>query len=254
MFVDKMADESTIPIINGTGVNIGTLFYISNEATRDYDHSIILLKSPWAVFPVRGNLDSLDSEYELIDVYKKHDEVVKVLNSENHDDLLFDWSIETQGEGSYIKMDPEDPDSDGHHVCFNVADYIAHLWGFPFETPVMKNIMTWEELSLKRGVFHCYINNAGNESHAFVIWLHEGQITIYQGYGGWYKPWVSTFEIKDWVKGMKSIRLAKNRFDQGTLVLEYFGFPQKIFGTPREEMKKYRPFKFDRTVTCFQIA
>ena len=145
-------------------------------------------------------------------------------------------------------------DSGGHHVCFNVADYVAHLWGFPYDTPVMKHTMTWEELSFKRGVFHCEIINAGNESHAFVIWLHDDEIIIYQGYGGWFKPWVRSFKIKDWVKGMRMIRMAKNRYIQSKLILQYFGFPEEIFGTPNKGMRNYHPFEFDKTVICYQIA
>lgn len=248
-----MSDEVSTPIIDGMGVKIGSISAMYGDAEEDYQYSIVLLRSPWVVFPVRGDLETLDERYQLVDIYEKHYNIIKILDSDDYENLLFDWSEKTQKD-CYIKFDPEEPDSRGHHICFNVANYISHLWGFPYDTPVVKHVMTWVELSFKRGVFHCYIDKAGEESHAFVAWLHIDEITIYQGYGGWLRPWVTTFDINSWVKGMRSIRMVENRYNQSELILQYFGFPKEIFGTPNEIMNNQRQFIFDKTVTCYQIA
>ena len=253
-----MSGESYI--VDGKGRTIGR-FKLSEEhrggrskkISRDYDNSLVVMKSPWVVVPIMGKCLKIDDNYIIINLTKTHRKVEKTLESKNHEILLKKWTDETQGLEAWDNGDDEEEVS-SYHICFNVADYIAHLWGFPYNTPVTRYTMTWQELSFHRGVFHCYNENAGDESHAFVVWLYKDTITIYQGYGGWIYPWIKTFELKTWLAGMIAIARAKLRGDQIKLLIKYFGFPEEIIGDIRISEKNEPAWLFEDKIECFRIA
>jgi hypothetical protein len=121
------------------------------------------------------------------------------------------WSVDTGRACS----DPEII-MDDTFVCFNVALYVAHLWGMSNErlNDAKYTRHKWNELNDMRGVFLCD-SSTNTEDHSFVLWIRDELIHYYSGYGGHIAPIYRAFNREKWFSRMTSLpRMNKeNRFN-----------------------------------------
>ena len=114
---------------NSNIINIRDIF---GKIVGTYKHvtvihkcSILIMKNPWIVQPIYGEIISVDGgKVIILDILTKHEEVAEALRHPDYDKILWEWSVETQGEYMYnstvyknnVLVDPGT-----HHICFNVA-------------------------------------------------------------------------------------------------------------------------------------
>jgi len=210
----------------------------------DYRLSLIIWRDPWTVLPVEGQAAEEIKGYDIIDIPKQHLYVLSKMRSSNLDAELAKWSEETQP-GRYPPKDK------GYFICFNMANYVSHLWGKPCYARVERMYLTWEALSLLRGVFHCEIHNSV-EGHGFVIWITDGWVHIYEGYGGHFEAIYLKLPREKWFD-MNS-KLPKFRCkEQKEMLLALFDFPREIFQS-NYLCAEFEPIIFSKYVEVMRIA
>jgi hypothetical protein len=250
-------DERFRPLVNAKGKVVVGLKVPKKDSYRvsqqiyeyariqpDYRMSLIIWRDPWKVLPMEGQLGQEIKGYDIIDIPKQHLYVLSRMRSPDLDTELAKWSAETQP-GIY------DIDDKGYFICFNMAEYIAHLWGKPYNARVEPMYLTWEALSLLKGVFHCEIHNSV-ESHGFVIWITKEWVHIYQGYGGHFEGIYLKLPADKWFETVSQLAKFKCK-TQKEMLIALFDFPREIF----EEnylCAEFEPIIFSKYVEVKRIA
>lgn len=139
----------------------------------------------------------------------------------------------------------QDPPSASNHydidcfICFNGADYIAHLWSTlinsqpqPQPAPQSLNGVTWSMLSNVTGVFKCHVSidcdGRNIEEHSFVLWISEEYVHVYNSYGG-HPSFIYCYCNKEaWFTPLVDFSFL-NPEDQRNKLQATFGLPSSIF-------------------------
>lgn len=253
------AQKNYRPLVNNRGKVVSGIRIVENEPYRvsqqlheyahvqsDYRLSLIIWRDPWFVIPIEGAIQTATPDlvkgYDIIDVPKQHLYVLSKMRSLNLDTELEKWTSETQ---------PRVYKKGKEFICFNMVRYISHLWGKPYHASITPIYLTWEALSLLRGVFHCEINNSV-ESHGFIIWITDKWLHLYEGYGGYFEGIYLKLPRDNWFE--MNTKLSKFRCkEQKEMLLALFDFPREIF----EEnylCAEYEPIIFGKYVEVMRIA
>lgn len=126
--------------------------------------------------------NNLTNKSQLINIVELEREVRNKLLTT---DIMEEYKVCTK------KHNPEiDYDDPGNliWICFDVAHYIATLFGFdedkyysePIQISNQKEFINF--MQTNEGIYLVYVSN-NIEEHAFVLFLNEDNITIYNGYG-----------------------------------------------------------------------
>ena len=214
----------------------------------EYRFSLIVWRDPWMILPIEGTIQTETPNsvkgYDIIDVPTQHLYVLSKMRSPDLDTELAKWTEETQP-GIY------NVEGKTYFICFNMADYISHLWGKPYAAAIQKMYLSWEALSLLRGVFHCDIHNSV-ERHGFVIWITDQWVHIYEGYGGHFEGIYLKLPRDKWFEINSKLSKFKCK-EQKQMLLALFDFPREIF----EEnylCAEFEPIIFSKYVETMRIA
>lgn len=164
-----------------------------------YDNILVLCKVPWKTIPLYNNIPNLE---EVVNIPEKISEILNHLQSEELDEKLFQWHMCRE----IIEPDAQIGDV-LHYVCFNVADYIVDLWGGAEELFLLHIADPFpQDASIRdrAGVWRCELEN-NVETHAFIIWIQETEITLISGYGGYKGIITGTFNKKEWFSGLATL-------------------------------------------------
>ena len=254
------SNQNYRPLINAKGkvisvlkppkldfVRVSQLIHENVRVRPDYRLSLIIWRDPWTVLPVEGTVQGQDTGlkgYDVIDIPKQHLYVLSKMRSPDLDAELAKWSNETQP-GMYP------PEDKGYFICFNMADYISHLWGKPCYARVERMYLTWEALSLLRGVFHCDIHNSV-EGHGFVIRIKDEWVQIYEGYGGYFEGIYLKLPRDKWFEINSRLPKFKCK-EQKQMLLALFDFPREIF-EKNYLCAEFEPIIFNKYVETMRIA
>jgi len=254
---EMYANERFRPLVNARGKVIVGLKVPKKESYRvsqqiyeyaqirpDYRISLIIWRDPWITLPVEGSLEQGIKGYDIIDIPKQHLYVLSKMRSVDLDVELAKWSEETEP-GGYNKEDK------GYFICFNMAEYISHLWGKPYNASIESMYLTWEALSLLKGVFHCEIHNSV-ESHGFVIWITEEWIHVYEGYGGHFECIYLKLSKDKWFQTVSQLSKFKCEL-QKKMLLALFDFPRDIF-EENYRCAEFEPIIFGKYVEVKRIV
>lgn len=211
----------------------------------DYRLSLIIWRDPWTVLPVEGQPSEDIKGYDVINIPNQHLYVLSKMRSSNLDAELLKWSEETQP-GTNEPLEDK-----GYFICFNVAQYVSHLWGKPFQSASQKMYLTWGSLSLLRGVFHCEIHNSV-ESHGFVIWITDKWVHIYEGYGGHFESIYLKLPKENWFEINSQLPKFKCK-QQKEMLVALFDFPREIF-EGNYLCAEFEPIIFSKYVEVMRIA
>lgn len=168
----------------------------SGKSGKDYRYYTIIMKIPWITLPLIRQPDQM-GDHPVIDLYDKHEYVIKMLISPNYESEASEWIIKYGG----CSDEELENDESIWTSCGYIAEYISFLWGYEFSDSILGRMYfvesTWDLFSRLCGVFQVEAP-IGIESHVFVIWITEKYINIYQGYGGTYEANFFTEEKKLW--------------------------------------------------------
>jgi hypothetical protein len=153
---------------------------------------------------------------------KKESKIFQQLNTDNNYDNILKWNEEN------------DPFHEGDDVyngvtsCFNVANYIASLWGIKLsEQPELQQI---ELAKFRRatGVYYCEITNT-QETHAFVLVLTKTNVILTSGYGGYNGVIHHEFDKEEWFDQLISLSEITNNNQRLYIFQGLFKLPETIF-------------------------
>ncbi len=235
---------SVIKVVESSPYRVSQQLYEYANVQPEYRLSLIIWRDPWTVIPIEGIQTESDpvKGYDIINLPKQHLYVLSKMRSPDLDIELAKWSEETQP-GEY-KIGEE-------FICFNMAKYISHLWGKPYNARATPMYLTWETLSLLRGVFHCKIYNSV-ESHGFVIWITDEWLHLYEGYGGHFESIYLKLPRDNWFEINTKLSKFKCR-EQKEMMLALFDFPREIF-EKNYLCAEYKPIIFSKYVKVVRIA
>jgi hypothetical protein len=253
--------ENYRPLVNARGKVVSAVKIFKSENVRvsqqiheyariqpEYRFSLIIWRDPWVILPVEGNIMT-ESGFsvkgcDIIDLPNQHLYVLSRMRSGDLDTELAKWSEETQPGGYEVE-------DKGYFICFNMADYISYLWGKPYQSDIESMYLSWETLSLLRGVFHCEIHNSV-ESHGFVIWIADKWVHIYEGYGGHFEGIYLKLPKEKWFEAASQLSKFKCKL-QKEMLLCLFDFPRDIF-EENYRCAEFEPIIFGKYVEVMRIA
>lgn len=190
---------------------------------QGYKYSLPIWEVPWIVLRLTQNEydnSSLDIKSRCFDIEQQNISVVAALTREDISTLMLDvnreqdiesWA-EDEPKGKYfnrtIKGKQIKIAEHMAYFCFTGAEIIAQLFtsrdpyqfNIKCETSMKyrKEVMSLDNIQNLYGVFLFEINHR-YEGHAFVVWIRDNLITIYNTYGGNVGIFIVTYNRIQWI-------------------------------------------------------
>lgn len=259
------------------GKRILTIKNASSVNEKDHTFSYMVILNPWCTIPIPGKntIINTNNVKQIINLDKREQYVINVLSS---DDIFSQMiGLCSPDMRTYYTTDEEGIEDAGLDifVCHGGASFIAFLWmGYkdityesiqPYLNPNnhlslafenRPNILTEETIVIDQikylyGVYLIYLDHTV-ESHTFVAWFKENDITIYNSYGGHIGFYVTTFKRNEWLDMF--INFFNNSFDNQRQIYHLLwgikkSMVQGVFnGYPEDE----GPTSFEKMV-CYKI-
>lgn len=108
--------------------------------------------------------------------------------------------------------------------------------------------MSLDNIQYLDGVFLFEIDHQ-IESHAFVIWLSENTVTIYNTYGSFVGVFIVTYDRNQWINLFVNFSNLST-FQQAKNYHRLFGFTKEVTKDTEKAILQYRPIRINSFTSC----